>query len=97
MSGYDNPRYRRLCPDHSQFDYIHLTDLARAIACHADGITGRVLDYGCGSKPYSTMFKNAGQYVGADFPNNLSADVHLDSRGELPQDVGGFDAVLSNG
>ncbi len=83
-----------LTPSRSQPDYIALSGLVRAISKHADLISGRVLDYGCGTKPYSALFKHVTEYVGADLPTNPDADVHLDETGRLPT-AGAFDAVLS--
>jgi SAM-dependent methyltransferase len=83
-----------LHPSPSQVDYIVLSDLKKSIARHADELGGRVLDYGCGSKPYATLFSNATEYVGADFPDNPHADIRLDPAGRLP-DVRGFDGVVS--
>lgn len=84
----------RLATHHHWFDYIMCSDLSKPIAQFASGVTGRVLDYGCGRKPYAPLFRRAAEYVGADFPDNPHADVHLDPAGRLP-DVGGFDAVIS--
>ncbi len=79
---------------HHQFDYIVCSDLSKAIARYANDVTGRVLDYGCGKKPYAPLFSHATEYIGADFPDNPHADVHLDPAGRLP-DLGGFDVVIS--
>jgi SAM-dependent methyltransferase len=85
-----------LSPTHSHACYIFLTDLRKAIMRHANGISGRVLDYGCGGKPYAKLFSHASDYVGADFPNNHYADICLDSEGRLPRSLNGFDAVVSS-
>ncbi len=84
----------RLHASHLQFDYIVLSDLRKAMARYSNEVTGRVLDYGCGKKPYAPLFSHAAEYVGADFPDNPHADVYLDPTGRLP-DVGGFDTVIS--
>ncbi len=84
----------RLFASHLQFDYIVLSDLREAIARYANEVTGRVLDYGCGKKPYAPLFNHATEYVGADFPDNPHANVHLDPLGRLPN-LGGFDVVIS--
>jgi SAM-dependent methyltransferase len=85
----------RLYPPRTWPWYLHLTDLRKAIARAAGEVSGRILDYGCGEKPYAPLFRNATQYIGADLPNNPHADIHLDAEGRLPQNVGDFDAVLS--
>jgi SAM-dependent methyltransferase len=84
-----------MSPSRFQFDYIILRDLRRAIAEHAPSIRGRVLDYGCGQKPYAPLFRHVTSYVGADFRTNPVADIYLTENGLLPPDVGEFDAVLS--
>jgi SAM-dependent methyltransferase len=85
----------RLYPPRSSPYYIVLTGLRKAIARRASEISGKVLDYGCGDKPYSILFRGATEYIGADFSDNPGADIHLDSEGRLPNDAGDFDAVVS--
>lgn len=34
---------------------------------YAPMLKGRVLDFGCGSKPYKSLFENASYYIGVDF------------------------------
>jgi SAM-dependent methyltransferase len=80
----------------TRFDYLILGDLRRAIARRSHGILGRVLDYGCGGKPYEPLFKHCDRYEGADFPGNLSAAWPLDEKGRLPEQLAAsFDAVVS--
>ncbi len=86
---------RTLSPTHSDPCYIVLTDLRRAIVRHAHNIAGRVLDYGCGDKPYAGLFRRVTDYVGADFSTNRAADINLDGEGRLPGTLTGFDAVVS--
>lgn len=85
----------RLYPSRFQFDYIILSDLRASIAASARQIGGRILDYGCGHKPYAPLFSQATQYLGADFGANPGADVILDDSGELPPQILAFDAVTS--
>ena len=85
----------RLYPSRCQFDYIVLSDLRRAIVRYAGRITGRVLDYGCGLKPYAELLERAAAYIGADFSQNLHADLQLDDSGVLPPAAVGFDPVVS--
>lgn len=73
-----------------------LHDLSRAIEEYAPAIGGRILDYGCGVKPYAPMFNRSESYEGADFPTNKYADLMLDEHGRLPPDLSStFDAVVS--
>jgi SAM-dependent methyltransferase len=85
----------RLYPPRSSPAYIHLTDLRKALAGRASEVSGRVLDYGCGDKPYAILFGNATEYIGADFPDNPHADIRLGSEGRLPDDIGDFDCIVS--
>jgi SAM-dependent methyltransferase len=66
----------------------------------ASGISGRVLDFGCGSKPYESLFSQASAYVGVDLQasghdhKNSKVDVFYDGQ-HLPFDAASFDAVVS--
>lgn len=68
-----------------------LADWLRREGAQATGM--RVLDVGCGSKPYASLFAGAAVYVGLDFEGNPDADVHgvVES---MPLDDGSFDVVL---
>jgi len=57
----------------------------------ADGL--RILDVGCGVKPYLPFFSSAREYVGADVVANPHADVIAPIE-QLPFDDGAFDVVL---
>jgi SAM-dependent methyltransferase len=85
----------RLHPPRSWPWYIHLTDVREAMLRRAPEVSGRILDYGCGMMPYAALFRNATSYVGADFPDNTKAHLHLDGEGRLPADAGDYDAVIS--
>ncbi len=53
----------------------------------------RVLDVGCGSKPYRPFFAGAAEYVGLDVPGNPDADVHGFVE-DMPLENASFDLVL---
>jgi SAM-dependent methyltransferase len=53
----------------------------------------RVLDVGCGIKPYLPYFAGAASYVGIDVPGNPAADLH-GSAEQLPIEDESFDVVL---
>jgi SAM-dependent methyltransferase len=53
----------------------------------------KVLDVGCGSKPYQPFFADAAEYVGFDVPGSPDADVHGFVE-ELPFADASFDVVL---
>ena len=97
----------RLDPPRSHRSYAVLTGLrdgyARAIREHlggADGGPRRVLDFGCGDRPYRPLFEtcfdtHGGEYVGADLPGNDAADLTIAPDGRVPAGDGAFDVVLS--
>ncbi len=53
----------------------------------------RVLDVGCGVKPYYPFFADAAEYVGVDVQENRNADIHGPVEA-LPVADGSFDIVL---
>jgi SAM-dependent methyltransferase len=53
----------------------------------------RVLDVGCGVKPYYPYFSDAASYVGVDVKENVEADLVGDVE-SLPVEDGSFDVVL---
>jgi len=67
----------------------------------APQLNGRLLDFGCGSKPYESLFTNASEYVGLDFDSeghshaNEKIDVIYDGK-KIPFDDEHFDSVFSS-
>ncbi|MCU0335795.1 MAG: class I SAM-dependent methyltransferase [Chitinophagaceae bacterium] len=67
---------------------------------HADAIRGRVLDFGCGAKPYRAVF-TCSEYIGVDYEGQGHShkeeqiDFFYDGN-SLPFDDAGFDAVFSS-
>lgn len=53
----------------------------------------RVLDVGCGDRPYAELFAAAGEVVAFDVPGNPHADLH-GSVEALPVEDGSFDVVV---
>jgi SAM-dependent methyltransferase len=68
-----------------------LADWLRREGAAAQG--KRVLDVGCGQKPYYPFFAEAASYVGVDVQENPHADLH-GSIEALPVEDGAFDVVL---
>jgi SAM-dependent methyltransferase len=71
--------------------------LRRAVAELGSELSGRILDVGCGGKPYEALF-NAEEYVGLEYdsPANRAtkrADFFYDG-GNFPFEDGSFDAVF---
>jgi SAM-dependent methyltransferase len=64
-----------------------------ADAERARGRPLRVLDVGCGVKPYYPWFSFAAEYVGVDVVDNPAADLH-GSVEDLPVPDGSFDLIL---
>jgi SAM-dependent methyltransferase len=80
--------------------YIIRRGLFRAIKDLAPFISGSILDFGCGSKPYESLFSGAASYLGVDL--EVTGHNHEDSKIDvfydgkiLPFDDAQFDAVVS--
>lgn len=80
--------------------YFIRRGLYRNIASLAPRLSGRVLDFGCGSKPYESLFVNARSYVGVDVQvsghdhRTSAIDVFYDGH-TLPFRDGQFDGVVA--
>jgi SAM-dependent methyltransferase len=67
----------------------------------AKSLSGRILDFGCGAKPYAPYFTNAGEYIGLDIEQsghthlNEHIDVFYDGK-TIPFGENQFDAVFSS-
>ncbi len=57
--------------------------------------TGKILDVGCGKKPYASWFKNATEYVGLDIGDNINADYIVNENNKWPLSNSTFDCVVS--
>lgn len=44
--------------------YFTRKGLLKSISCFKNILTGRLLDFGCGSKPYKSLFTQAIEYIG---------------------------------
>lgn len=80
--------------------HILRSALYREIRSLAPRVEGRVLDFGCGSKPYVELFTRTSEYIGVDIETsghdhtNSAVDVFYDGE-VLPFEDGRFDAVVS--
>jgi SAM-dependent methyltransferase len=68
-----------------------LVDWLRAEGAGAAG--KRVLDVGCGDKPYYPFFSTAASYTGLDVQQNPNADLHGAAEA-IPAEDGAFDLVI---
>lgn len=88
---------RRLAPRIFDTDWLVLEGMAAVIAPMAERLSkpGAVaLDFGCGTRPYETLFKDRGvHYVGADFGDG--ADVAIGADGKIDTADASADLVLS--
>lgn len=72
----------------------------RGIARYAPMMTGKLLDFGCGSKPYRSLF-GVDEYIGLDFENpghphvNEQIDVYYDGK-RIPFGDASFDSIFSS-
>lgn len=78
--------------------YFSRKELCKKIKILSRRLTGRVLDIGCGQKPYKHFFCNASEYIGieVDTPHNRKnkkADYYFDGKA-LPFSDNSFDNIF---
>ncbi len=75
--------------------------LLRKIEKQAPKLSGKILDFGCGQKPYKPLFINAKEYIGVDIENEghnhekEDIDFYYDGK-KLPFESNSFDHVFSS-
>jgi len=79
--------------------YFARAGLAKVIRRHASALSGRLLDIGCGSKPYQNLF-HVEEYLGLDIDSEYSrkrgiADYFYDGN-TFPVGTESFDSALCN-
>jgi SAM-dependent methyltransferase len=82
----------RLRPSTSDWDYLCLGDLRVALEQVATDSPLKILDLGCGTSPYRSLFPNS-DYRRADLPGTPDIDYSLSDAASIPSDH--FDLVLS--
>ncbi|MGC4038022.1 MAG: class I SAM-dependent methyltransferase [Chitinophagaceae bacterium] len=81
--------------------YLIRKCLLKYIRKYAPELTGSVMDFGCGSKPYKSLLINAEEYVGVDFQGqghsheNEQIDVFYDGL-NIPFDNNRFDGIFTS-
>lgn len=82
----------RLRPSRSSVQYAVRRPLLDWLAAQ-DVAGARVLDVGCGDRPYEELLRGAAEIVGFDVPGNPHADLH-GSIDAIPAGDASFDVVL---
>jgi SAM-dependent methyltransferase len=81
--------------------YFIRKGLFNKINQYSDNLTGRLLDFGCGAKPYQSLFTKCKQYIGVDFNSeghshaNEQIDFYYDGK-TLPFKDEEFDSMFSS-
>jgi SAM-dependent methyltransferase len=87
-------------PNITQPSFLLRSKLLKRITAFAPQLKGRLLDFGCGSKPYRSLFETA-EYIGLDFQGeghsheNEQIDVFYDGH-NLPFPSEHFDSVFTS-
>jgi SAM-dependent methyltransferase len=76
------------------FRWLPVFGLYKALKETLPLLEGRVLDVGCGSKPYGPWMKSAAQHVGLDVFPGPTVDVVIQPEETWPIAAGSFDGVL---
>lgn len=84
-------RHPHLRPWH--FQYLAGLYLHRSLKELLPHCTGRILDVGCGKKPYGYLLRNADEYIGIDIESD-GADVVIGPDGPWPFPDQSFDWVI---
>lgn len=80
--------------------YLIRRNILKGIYENKHYMSGRLLDFGCGSKPYKALFDKVTDYVGLDFNNeghsheNEEIDFFYDGK-TIPFEPESFDCILS--
>lgn len=94
------PRGSDFNPHISASPYLTRNRLLHGISRHINKLNGKLLDFGCGSKPYKNLI-NVEEYIGLDFPSeghdhsNELIDVFYDGK-NIPFGDNFFDSIFSS-
>jgi len=81
--------------------YFIRKGLYRKISLYAPQLKGKLLDFGCGEKPYQSLFTHVTEYIGLDYNGEghdhqqEAVDVYYDGV-TIPFENNSFDAVFSS-
>ena len=81
--------------------YFIRNALYKKVREYAPALKGRLLDFGCGRKPYQSLFTNVEEYIGVDYNSqghshiNEQIDVFYDGK-KIPFPDEHFDSVFSS-
>ena len=87
-------------PRISSSPYLVRNRLLNGLSRHVNKLNGKLLDFGCGAKPYKNII-NVVEYIGLDFPsegpdhNNEQIDVFYDGK-NIPFEDNFFDSIFSS-
>jgi SAM-dependent methyltransferase len=76
-------------------DYLHMRPLLKHIRTSQSLVTGKVLDIGCGNKPYRPWFNLAAEYIGLDISTDRSQPDIIGLGHTLPFEDASFDTVVA--
>ncbi len=94
-----NKVYNRICGVHPDlypwhFQWLGVKDLYADLRVILPSLKGRVLDVGCGDKPYESWLRNANEYIGIDIRNGPKVDFLIGYMRPWPLDDDAFDVIL---
>lgn len=97
--SFYNSIYSALCGRHPHLNPLHfqwlaVKDLHRDLQQILPPIKGRVLDVGCGRKPYAGWLSSATTHVGIDIQSAEGIDLIVDLNGVWPIQSASFDVIL---
>jgi SAM-dependent methyltransferase len=72
--------------------HVAIGEAAKRVAPRSEA---RILDYGCGGRPYRGHFPESCTYVGADIVDNPAAELVIRDDGTVPAPDSSFDLVVS--
>jgi len=100
MSNHQSNIHKEFAPSLVNPYYFVRKGIYKGVQKHAHYLTGKVMDFGCGSKPYRSLV-NCTEYIGVDFENEghphetEQIDIFYDGK-RIPLEDQTIDAVLSS-